>query len=612
MSRDVNDALPIEIAFLTAYGVDRAVLRQVAARARLSGVPADRALLAEGLMSAHRFYEILAHYLGVVYLHQPLPIAGGLRLDQAMKVEIVPLAPNALGLRYVLAPKGEVLAAMLRRFEQDRRPGTAKVAITSPQRLAALVRLHHRRTIVQEASHGLADWNDNLSARGGWSFEQRLSGVCFAAVAVLGAALWPEVTFALLCLMLSLLFLGMVAVRLLAAARSREGLAEPMPRSADDKLPVYTILVPLYRETRIVPRLVRALRALDYPPGRLDIKMVVEADDPDTLDALQAERLPDCFEVLIAPPAQPQTKPRALNVALQFARGQYLVVYDAEDEPEPDQLRMAAGRFANAPGSLACLQARLVIDNSDDSWITRLFALEYAALFDVVNPGLARLGLPIALGGTSNHFRLDALRRVNGWDAWNVTEDIDLGIRLARFGYRVGVLRSSTFEEAPNRLGSWLGQRRRWQKGWMVTLQTHSKNPTRLFTDLGAAGGSAVFAILCGTLVSALFGPLFTLGVVYEAVFGPLLAPHTPSEWAWSLLAGVLIVSGLISATLPLSIGMRRRGLTALAGYVILLPLYLLLLSLATWQALFEMLRRPHVWAKTEHGLAKRRVRPRR
>ena len=184
------------------------------------------------------------------------------------------------------------------------------------------------------------------------------------------------------------------------------------------------------------------------------------------MTALIALRLPPRYEIVIAPPGAPRTKPRACNIALEAARGELLAVYDAEDEPAPDQLRKAAAGFAADP-SLDALQGRLKIANAGDNWLTFMFAVEYAALFELINPGLCALDLPIALGGSTNHFRTSALRRVGGWDAWNVTEDADLGLRLARFGARVGALDSDTWEEAPNELGNWFRQRVRWQKGWM-------------------------------------------------------------------------------------------------------------------------------------------------
>ena len=222
----------------------------------------------------------------------------------------------------------------------------------------------------------------------------------------------------------------------------------------------------------MVPGLLRALDRLDYPRSKREVLLLVEADDAATRAAL-AGRLPPGFRVVEVPPGRPRTKPRALNVGLLLTRATLITVYDAEDRPDTDQLRRAAARFALAPASLACLQARLAIDRGG-GLLARLFAIEYAVLFEFLNLGLARMRLPMALGGTSNHFRADALRTVGCWDAWNVTEDADLGLRLARFGYACEMLDSVTWEEAPARLPGWFKQRRRWTKGW---LQTCSCSP---------------------------------------------------------------------------------------------------------------------------------------
>jgi cellulose synthase/poly-beta-1,6-N-acetylglucosamine synthase-like glycosyltransferase len=240
------------------------------------------------------------------------------------------------------------------------------------------------------------------------------------------------------------------------------------PRTfTDDGLPVYTIVVALYREAAAVKGLVAALRALNYPVEKLDIKLVVEADDTQTRMAIAALGLGLPFEIIVAPASGPRTKPKALNAALPFARGSFVAVYDAEDRPERDQLRLALEAFVAGDGRLACVQARLTIDNSRDSWLSRLFTAEYAGLFDVFLPGLAAWRLPLPLGGSSNHFRAAVLRECGAWDPYNVTEDADLGMRLARFGYRTAVIPSSTYEEAPARFGPWLKQRTRWFKGWM-------------------------------------------------------------------------------------------------------------------------------------------------
>jgi cellulose synthase/poly-beta-1,6-N-acetylglucosamine synthase-like glycosyltransferase len=251
-------------------------------------------------------------------------------------------------------------------------------------------------------------------------------------------------------------------------------------RISDDKLPIYTIICALYREASVVNNLVAAIRALDYPPEKLDVKFVVEADDRDARRALAELDLGPPFAIITAPPIGSRTKPKALNVALPFARGSFTVAYDVEDVPEPDQLRRAFNAFMATDERLACLQASLTIDNTTDSWLARMFTASYAGQFDALLPGLAALHLPLPVGGSSNHFRTTALRQAGGWDPYNVTEDADLGICLHRLGYRSATLSSATYEEAPARFGAWLRQRTRWYKGWIQTWLVHMRRPRRL------------------------------------------------------------------------------------------------------------------------------------
>ncbi len=306
----------------------------------------------------------------------------------------------------------------------------------------------------------------------------------------------------------------------------------------------------------------------------------------------------------MAPPGLPSTKPRALNVALAALRGDYVVVYDAEDEPEPDQLRLAAACFAADP-DLDCLHARLTIENAGDSWISTMFAIEYAALFDLINPGLAALGLPIALGGTSNHFRARTLRRVGGWDAWNVTEDADLGIRLAREGARVAALASDTREEAPNDLGAWFRQRVRWQKGWMQTLIVHSRHPIKFLRELGPMRSLAATALIAGSVLGGLFGPALAIDTLSHAFCGDLAGMS-----AWRVAGDVaiytLMASGLTAILVPAFVAMHRRGLATLDRVLLLLPVYYVLISAASWVALFDLAIRPFYWAKTKHGQSRK------
>ncbi|MES2033573.1 MAG: glycosyltransferase, partial [Pseudomonadota bacterium] len=296
---------------------------------------------------------------------------------------------------------------------------------------------------------------------------------------------------------------GLSAATRLAAALtpSRPVAVAPL---GDADLPRYTVIVPLYREAEIASCLVEALEHIDYPRDRLQVLVVLEADDAETFDAFAALPLPRFIQVLVAPPGAPRTKPRACNVALDRATGELLTIYDAEDRPGPGQLREAAARFAAGSSRLACLQAPLRIDPARQ-FIAAQFGLEYAVQFEAVLPMMARLRLPFPLGGTSNHFRIGPLRALGGWDAWNVTEDADLGFRLAAEGYEMGVLQIPTLECAPATLGEWLPQRARWVKGYMQTFGVHARNPPHWRT-----GAAPAFAVTLGvSIIAALFhGPL--------------------------------------------------------------------------------------------------------
>jgi len=238
------------------------------------------------------------------------------------------------------------------------------------------------------------------------------------------------------------------------------------PVAPDEEFPVYTVIAPLRGEARVVNQLLSGIERLNYPTDKLDVILAVEADDHETRNAITARRHRIPITVIPIPPTKPGTKPKALDVALPLARGMFTVIYDAEDRPERNQLRVALNAFRSAGNDLACVQARLCMD-TDTSWLARYFTAEYAGHFDVFLPRLAALGLPIPLGGSSNHFRTETLRAVGGWDPYNVTEDADLGMRLARFGYRCAVIDSTTYEEAPTDVRRWINQRSRWFKGWM-------------------------------------------------------------------------------------------------------------------------------------------------
>jgi cellulose synthase/poly-beta-1,6-N-acetylglucosamine synthase-like glycosyltransferase len=358
------------------------------------------------------------------------------------------------------------------------------------------------------------------------------------------------------------------------------------------------------REANMLPGLIEALGALDWPPAKLEILLVLEADDVETQAALLELPLPGTFRTVIVPVGGPRTKPKALNYALQLAHGDFVVVYDAEDRPEPDQLRRAWEVFRRAPADLGCLQAQLNIYNHDDSWLSGQFTIEYSALFDAVLPALERLRLPVPLGGTSNHFPRATLLEVGAWDPFNVTEDADLGIRLARHGYRTGILASTTWEESPPFFGAWLTQRTRWLKGWMQTYLVHTRSLRALHATLGLRGALGFHALMGGLIVSALAHPLFYLALASDILSGRLLAPAetTLGTLLWTV-AWINLGVGYLVSILVGMLSVVRRGHPRLALAALLMPAYWLLVSWAAYRAACHFVRRPYVWEKTAHGL---------
>ena len=366
-------------------------------------------------------------------------------------------------------------------------------------------------------------------------------------------------------------------------------------------LPLYSIIVPLRHEAEVVPSVVEALKALDYPASRIEIALVLEADDAETLAAVEAEALDERFLVLVVPDALPRTKPKAANYALAFLSGEFTVIYDAEDRPEADQLRKAVAAFRAAPPTVACQQARLNFYNASENWLTRMFALDYALWFDFLLLGLDRLGVPMPLGGTSNHFRTEALRAICSWDPYNVTEDADLGIRLARLGLRVTTLDSTTYEEAPAELGNWLRQRSRWMKGYMQTWLVHMRNPARLYRHAGFGGFLGFQLFVGGTFLTALCNPLlwgvwllsmFVGGLPYTAFLALPLA-HVPIV---GLFAGNALFIYLAM------LGPYRRGWLELTPYGFTAPIYWVLISAASYRGLWHLIIKPWYWDKTRHG----------
>ncbi len=435
-------------------------------------------------------------------------------------------------------------------------------------------------------------------------------------------------------------------ISLLGYGERRVSAAELAQLNASD-LPIYTIFIPLYKEANIADKIIRNMSNLSYPKEKLDIKLLLESDDHATIAAVRQAQLPDYYDLIIVPDFQPKTKPRACNFGLQSAKGEYCVIFDAEDCPEPDQLRKAVTIFRASPPQLACVQAKLNYYNARQNLLTKLFTIEYSTAFDLFLPGVEIFKVPLPLGGTSNHFKTAVLQDIGGWDPFNVTEDCDLGIRLYKHGYRTTLLDSTTWEEANSNLWNWIRQRSRWVKGFMQTHLSHMRHPLRTLKELGLWGtlgfylsvGASSFMMLTNPiywLLLAIYMILLLHGLTHGLSLNEILVgPHLYNSYsglqlgginlqAWPLVywgssedpfwVTVSIIFFAISIMLLLAnllfitgyfIACWRRRYYFLLPYCLLMPGYWLLISCGAWKGFIQLFTKPFYWEKTLHGLDK-------
>lgn len=467
-----------------------------------------------------------------------------------------------------------------------------------------------RRAVVETCKGRLRDdarerCPEPYSCRG-WVGGRR-SGFWIAGSLALATAL---VTMPLLILQLVMAWVLVVnamtmGLRLVAIFARFRPLATPQQgttRLSDfKKLPRVSILVPLLREEAVAQRLLEALDAMDYPPALLDIKLVLEEDDAITRAAIDRAVLPVTIEVISVPRDALKTKPRAMNYALPFCDGDIVGVYDAEDRPDPGQIRAVVQHLQNAGPEVACVQGYLDFYNTERNWLSRCFTLEYAIWFRVILHGVQRLGIPIPLGGTTVFFRRRVLEAIGGWDAHNVTEDADLGMRLARFGYRCEMIQTTTWEEANFRVLPWIRQRSRWLKGYAITWASHMRRPGALWRDLGPRGFWGFQVLFLGAITSYLAMPLFWaiwatsvgLGLEFWRSFP---APLMQAFFASMILGQVVMLATAVIA----AIDSGRKGLIP---WVLALPLYWPLGAIAAYRAVAEAFYAPFYWHKTEHGV---------
>jgi len=371
--------------------------------------------------------------------------------------------------------------------------------------------------------------------------------------------------------------------------------------ASNQNWPLYTILLPVYRETSIFEQLYSAIENIYYPKNRLEVLLLIEEDDTEFKEFLQAQKLPPWWEIVEIPDFKPKTKGKALNFGLLKAGGDYLVIYDAEDIPEKNQLKKAVLAFRKLHRDVVCLQSKLNYYNPYQNMLTKWFTAEYSSWFDLYLPGINAVNAPMPLGGTSNHFKREKLLELRGWDPFNVTEDCDLGIRIFKAHYSTKVLDTTTWEEANSVPANWLKQRSRWVKGYIQTYLVNMRNPAGLIKKIGIMKFFHFNAIVGGNVFVLCFNPVaWTMIILWLLKPGRFYFPN-----AFLLFSTAALLAGNFFFIMINVWGVLQRKWYRLAFTALFSPLYWFLMSAGAWKGLFQFLRKPHFWEKTEHALFK-------
>lgn len=467
----------------------------------------------------------------------------------------------------------------------------------------------YRAHALADAVDGLREAHPDQSAAVAFTRTQKAIGAVIGAVIVVCGVIWPVHTLAALVSLATVGYIATLIDRLIIFRRGLVNGAIQIPDDVaraipDDDLPSYTVLVPAYNEPEVVGDLIAAVESIDYPRDKLQVLLLLEEDDDVTITAARNVAAHGMVTIVLVPPADPRTKPKACNYGLHFSTGEIITIYDAEDQPDPLQLRRAVAAFAELDDdSVACVQAKLSFHNAHDNLLTAWFTVDYGIWFGYLLPGLMVSRSPIPLGGTSNHFRRDVLDRIGSWDPFNVTEDADLGVRIAGQGYRTAVLDSITLEEANIDPINWVRQRSRWYKGYMQTWLVHMRKPVELWRTLGPTSFLRFTLLIPGTPVIACLNMLFWLiAAVWITGQPTVVAELFPGPIYY--LALISLVVGNSSVIYMYLVAIREDDRSDLFGSVLLVPLYWVMMSVAAIKGMWQLLFNPSYWEKTFHGLS--------
>lgn len=596
----------LNLGLITPRDLDLAALEHAA-----TGDPVGEILVANEVITQVTYASVVAERSGIqrVDLEQAevdLDVARLVPFEVAHKLTAIPVArehgmvflatarPLADQEFEILAPYigNEVHLLLATRFSVDQ-----------------LIQRAHADEFAYLATHMLMDERPHESAHIVATTGQKVFFSAVLIALIISAIIWPMNTaigFVSFCSAIYLavsLYRFRLTYRALGKHFETDVTKDQLDHVDEHQLPTYTILVPLYKEAGIVGRLVRDLNALDYPRTKLDVKLLCEEDDVECIETIRLLDLPPHFHLVIVPDSQPKTKPKACNYGLLLAEGKYTVIYDAEDRPDPDQLKKAVVAFSLAEDNIACIQGKLNYFNGRQNILTSWFANEYSMHYELILPAMGDDRAPIPLGGTSNHFKTDLLRELAGWDPYNVTEDADLGIRLHREGYRTAIMDSTTLEEANSEFPNWIRQRSRWIKGYYQTWLVHMRNPIGTFRQLGLKGFIS-FNLTVGGAFVHLINPLFWgLTTLYVLTRADVIEQMFPG-FIYYAAAAMLFVGNFVFVYLNVA-GSLQRGQFELTRYALVSPIYWGMMAWAAWKGFIQLFTNPFYWEKTEHGLNK-------
>ncbi|OEY71348.1 glycosyltransferase family 2 protein [Salegentibacter salarius] len=565
-----------------------------------------------------KFYEF--DYTGLIKFKENLNKAD---LDFLLDHNLYPITRENGLVDLVLADPSDNIS--ISKFSEYFSLEVKEIHIAEDMDIVKALHLTYGEELLEKAVFDLFNKDPKSSALETFTAKQVLVLGGIGIVFLICLFLFPIITIISVNLLINLFFLISIGFKFLLTVVGAKSEALQKISSAelgnfpDKDLPFYTLQLPVFKESEVIYKLASNLQNLDYPKEKLDVKLLIESDDPVTFDAVKNLKFPCIFDPVIIPYAQPKTKPKACNYGLHFSKGKYLTIYDAEDIPDSDQLKLVHALFNKLPEEYIVVQCALNYFNKTENFLTRMFTLEYSYWFDYMLPGLDGLGVPIPLGGTSNHFKFDKLMELGGWDGFNVTEDADLGIRAYAKGYKVTVLNSTTYEEANNEFYNWIRQRSRWIKGYMQTYLVHMRKPAKLFKEVGLNGffgfqffiGGTIFTFLTYPILLFIF--LFYIFLTFDFSENLLSGVNTDiinfftlifPEWVIIISIFNFLAGNLLMIYINMVAVFRRKSYN-LIHFAIANPVYWLMHSISAYKGLFQLISKPFYWEKTNHGLTK-------